>query len=54
MDRDFHERLRQGFLEIARGEPERCVVIDAAQDEDSVHAAIVATLGKRLVVSSAP
>jgi len=54
MDRDFHERLRQGFLEIARGEPDRCVVIDAAQDENSVHAAIVAALGERLVISSAP
>lgn len=52
MDRDFHERLRQGFLEIARDEPERCVVIDAAQDEESVHADIVAALGERLVVSS--
>lgn len=54
MGRDFHERLRQGFLEIARGEPGRCVVIDAAQDEDSVHAAIVAALGERLVLSSVP
>ncbi len=53
MDRDFHERLRQGFLEIARSEPERCVVIDAAQDEDAVHAGIVAAVGERLVVSSA-
>ena len=25
----FHERLRQGFLEIARSQPQRCVVIDA-------------------------
>lgn len=54
MDRDFHARLRQGFLEIARGEPDRCVVIDAAQDEDSVHAAIIAALDERLLLSSAP
>ena len=52
MDRDFHERLRQGFLEIARGDADRCVVIDAAPDEETVHAAIVAALGERLVVSS--
>ncbi|HKS89957.1 MAG TPA: dTMP kinase, partial [Stellaceae bacterium] len=28
--RDFHQRLRDGFLEIARSDPGRCVVIDAA------------------------
>jgi dTMP kinase len=38
--RDFHERLRQGFLDIARRFPERCRVIDAAQAEDAVAAAI--------------
>lgn len=54
MDRAFHERLRQGFLAIARSEPERCVVIDATPDEDAVHAAIVAAVGKRLAVSPAP
>lgn len=54
MDRDFHERLRRGFLAIAHSEPERCVVVDAAQDEDAVHAGIVAAVGARLVVSSVP
>ncbi|MDH3229229.1 MAG: dTMP kinase [Alphaproteobacteria bacterium] len=54
MDRDFHERLRQGFLEIARKEPERCAVIDAAPDEDAVHAAIIAAVGERLAISAAP
>ncbi len=39
-DRDFHDRLRQGFLDIARRNPARCVVVDAAQDEDAVAAAI--------------
>jgi len=39
-DRDFHERLRQGFLDIARRDPGRCVVVDAAQNEDAVAAAI--------------
>src|SRR5690606_19679639 len=36
----FHERLRQGFLNIARREPERCVVIDAAQPIATVAEAI--------------
>jgi dTMP kinase len=33
---DFHERVRQGFQEIAAAEPERCVVIDAEGDADTV------------------
>ncbi len=30
MDRDYHERVRAGFLAIGRAEPGRCQVIDAA------------------------
>ena len=30
MNLAFHERLRQGFLEIARSDPSRCKVIDAS------------------------
>jgi dTMP kinase len=29
MSRDFHERVREGFLAVARAEPDRCAVIDA-------------------------
>jgi dTMP kinase len=46
-DRTFHERLRQGFLDIAKRYPDRCVVIDAAQDEDAVAAAIWAAVARR-------
>ncbi len=35
-DMDIHEARRQGFLQIAKQEPERCVVIDASADEDTV------------------
>jgi dTMP kinase len=48
MDADFHERLRQGFLEIARQAPERCVVIDAQGSADDVHRAMLAALRQRL------
>jgi dTMP kinase len=48
MDRAFHERVRQGFLDIARREPERCVVIDAARDADAITADILATVAQRL------
>jgi dTMP kinase len=37
---DYHRRVREGFLDIAKREPERCVVIDASQDEDAVAADI--------------
>jgi len=36
MDTGFHERLRAGFLAISEAEPERCAVIDAARDADTV------------------
>ena len=49
MDFDFHERLREGFLAIARAEPERCVVIDARAPEEEVAAAIAGAVEERLL-----
>lgn len=37
---DFHERLRQGFLEIASKDPERCRIVDASKNMDDVAAQI--------------
>lgn len=45
---DFHIRLREAFLAIARAEPERCAVIDASRDPDTVEAAIRAVVASRL------
>ena len=39
-DIEWHGRLREAFLEIARKNPTRCVVVDAAQDEDKLEAEI--------------
>lgn len=50
MDVAFHERLRRGFLDIAKREPKRCAVIDATQDVDAVTAQILATAARRLKV----
>lgn len=50
MDASFHERLRRGFLDIARREPRRCAVIDTTQDVDAVTAQILATVARRLRV----
>jgi dTMP kinase len=47
--REFHERLRAAFLDIARREPERCAVLSAEGDLEAVAARIwdvvVARLG---------
>lgn len=51
MDREFHERLRQGFHDIARGEPRRCVIIDATGDIAAVQAAMRLALHERLGVA---
>lgn len=36
LGRDFHERLRQGFLTIARRDAERCRVIDATRGIEEI------------------
>jgi len=44
----FHRRLRKGFLDIARLNPGRCVVIDADQSIEAVHRAVVDAVRERL------
>jgi len=46
-DSEFHERLRQAFLAIARRSRERCVVIDASAGAASVADAIWSAVSKR-------
>jgi len=41
MDMGFHHRVREGYLEIARAEKNRVVVLSAAQPKDALHAAVV-------------
>jgi len=48
----FHDRLRQEFLAIARREPERCRVIDAALSIEAVSAAIWADVETRFALSA--
>ena len=47
-EQDFHERLRQGFLALARVEPQRCIVIDGARPEAMVAADVWAAVQARL------
>ncbi len=44
---DFHEKLRQAFLEIARRSPDRCKVIDASGNEEQVADQIFAAVSRR-------
>jgi len=41
---DFHDNLRRGYLQIAKENPNRCVVINAAQSIDDVHNAILSAI----------
>lgn len=47
----FHTRLRNGFLEIAKRHPQRCVLIDAAQDIAAVHAHVLQVIKSRAGLS---
>jgi len=41
MDLSFHRRVREGYLEIARSDKNRVVVLDAGRDPDALHADVV-------------
>lgn len=45
---DFHERVRQGYLQIARAEPHRIKVINALEDVHAVHEKIVSNVVQHL------
>ncbi len=44
----FHNNLRRGFLEIAKAEPARCVVLDADKSIEALHQDIVEVVSQRL------
>ncbi|MEF2551347.1 dTMP kinase [Aurantimonas sp. A2-1-M11] len=47
-DEALHERRRQAFLKLAEDMPERCVVVDGTQDEETVAEEIGALVDDRL------
>ena len=49
MGLDFHRNLRRAFLEIEKKDPQRCVVINAADTAEKIHAQIAALVQKRLL-----
>jgi dTMP kinase len=50
-DNEFHRRVREGFLAIARSEPDRVIVIDASRPLENVsadiHAAVSGLMARR-------
>jgi dTMP kinase len=44
----FHQKLRDAFLDIARRDPDRCVLIDATKPKDDVAADILTAVRARL------
>lgn len=45
---EYHRRVRDAFLAIARAEPDRCVVVDGSAGPDEVEAAIWDAVSARL------
>lgn len=52
-DTAFHERLREAFLAIARAEPRRCVVVDAAAGIDDVTQQVETAVASRFDLAGA-
>lgn len=48
-DTDFHARLREGFLEVAKAEPHRCSVLDGTKPADVIAAEVLAQVDRRLL-----
>lgn len=47
-DLAFHEKIQQGFLELAQRFPHRCILIDATRPEDQVFGDIQSAVEQRL------
>jgi dTMP kinase len=50
----FHERVREGFLRLARAEPKRCAVVDAARPIEAVAADVSDLVGRRFGLDLTP
>lgn len=51
-DLEFHRRVRQGYLALARSQPGRWAVIDGLQEVDRIHDEIIRTVETRLSQST--
>ena len=48
LDPDFHERVRHGFVALARADPDHWAVVDGTAGIDEVRAAVAAAVAERL------
>jgi dTMP kinase len=48
---EFHERVRQGYLTLARAEPDRWAIVDAARATEEVQKEIRARVAERLAIA---
>jgi dTMP kinase len=51
---DFHNKLREAYRELAEREPDRCILVDATSEPETIANAIWALIDRRLDPSSAP
>jgi dTMP kinase len=51
MARNFHENVRNGFLEIAKNNPDRCYIINADDDIRNIHLNIIEIIQERLKIN---
>jgi dTMP kinase len=49
---DFHMRLREGFLTVAKEEPHRCHVIDGTAPVEQIAADVLAQVERRLMLAT--
>jgi len=43
---EFHQKLREGFLEVARSRPDKCVLLDATKSIEELHEEVKQVLHK--------
>ena len=48
MSLQFHQQIRKGFLEIAKSHPERCVVVNAEEEEYQIRDTIIKVIESHL------
>lgn len=45
---DFHNRVRKGYLELAKQEPQRIKVLDATKSIEEIHNNVIEIINEKL------
>ena len=45
---EFHNKVREGFLDLSKKEPERFVVLDGSKSIDEIHHDVINIINKEL------